>query len=356
MTTAQQHPDPAKIEDLDKLLKVATMITGQTSQQKYIVKEPVKENTQPSKEKTSGKNSRLIWILYIEDNLNDQMILKRTLEKYLEFFFTLITTTNTNDGLKKIEDNDFDLIILDNKLSGMTGIEFLDELKSKNIEINVILLTGQGSERIAVDAMKRGARDYITKDKLDSKDVVEIIRNLAVESILTKLRGREKAEKVVTLFIKSVAMQKKILTSIDARSDHKVSIEELVSQLEKFTESQSIIECPHCGSSTTTSYLECPECGNNQIEKENAFEHFICGCIDFKQKFESGSGLICPNCGKKLIKAGADYRKLESWFKCIKGHLFNNPVLFFKCSNCEKQFNIETANLGKIYQYPISEV
>jgi len=352
----QQRLDHAKfVDDMDKLLKAAAMMTEQT----HLDKETVNKNPQPNSkktyEKTSEKNLKPIRILYIDDNPNDQVILKRSLEKYLEIRFTLMTASNMTEGLKKIEDEDFDLILLDYMLSGMTGIDVLEELRNRNIDINVILLTGQGNERIAVDAMKHGARDYCTKDKLDSKDLADTIRNLAIESVLSRLWSKEKAEKIVALFSKSAILQNSIFTAIDARSDHKVSVDTLISELEKFTQSQSIIECPNCGSSTTTSFLQCPECGNNQIDKENALEHIVCGCIDFEQKFNSGNSLTCPNCGRTLMKDGADYRKLESWFKCSEGHLFNNPILLFKCSNCKNQFSIETANLGKAYQYPISE-
>ncbi len=45
----------------------------------------------------------------------------------------------------------------------MMGIEFLQELRKRNIKKDVIFVTGTGSEKVAVEAMKEGARDYLVK-------------------------------------------------------------------------------------------------------------------------------------------------------------------------------------------------
>ncbi|MBU4491932.1 MAG: response regulator [Euryarchaeota archaeon] len=63
------------------------------------------------------------------------------------------------EGLKRISEKSYDLILVDYRLPGMNGIEFLSKVSG----IPVILLTGMGSEEIAVQALKHGAYDYIIK-------------------------------------------------------------------------------------------------------------------------------------------------------------------------------------------------
>jgi Zn finger protein HypA/HybF involved in hydrogenase expression len=73
-------------------------------------------------------------------------------------------------------------------------------------------------------------------------------------------------------------------------------------------------------------------------------------------EFDKGEGeLICPNCMKRLKQVGVDYKKLESWFRCSNGHLFDNPILSFRCPKCNEDFNIDAANLKKLYWYQITE-
>jgi DNA-binding NtrC family response regulator len=70
------------------------------------------------------------------------------------------------DGLsamEKVEKEHFDAVIADIKMPGLTGIELLEKIKEKHLETEVIIITGYGSINSAVEAMRKGARDYITK-------------------------------------------------------------------------------------------------------------------------------------------------------------------------------------------------
>ncbi|MEW6410161.1 MAG: sigma-54 dependent transcriptional regulator [Nitrospirota bacterium] len=76
------------------------------------------------------------------------------------------TVAGENDGLKawdRIEKEDFDILIGDIKMPGLNGIALLEKVKDKYPNIEVIMITGFGSIGSAVEAMKKGATDYITK-------------------------------------------------------------------------------------------------------------------------------------------------------------------------------------------------
>lgn len=70
---------------------------------------------------------------------------------------------NGLDALKKLEKEAFDILIADIKMPGMDGLTLLDEVKARGLDTEVIIITGFGSIESAVNAMKKGAFDYITK-------------------------------------------------------------------------------------------------------------------------------------------------------------------------------------------------
>jgi len=95
------------------------------------------------------------------------------------------------EGLEKIINNSFDLVLLDIRLPDMNGIDILKKIKIKNKDTCVIIMTGYGTIVNAVDAMKNGAFDFITKpfnEKELSKSVLKALENkkLVQENIALK--------------------------------------------------------------------------------------------------------------------------------------------------------------------------
>jgi two-component system response regulator HydG len=77
--------------------------------------------------------------------------------------YDITTAKNGVEALKKIEASEYDLLIADIKMPGIDGITLLTEVKEKYPEIDVIIITGFGSIESAVNAMAKGAADYVTK-------------------------------------------------------------------------------------------------------------------------------------------------------------------------------------------------
>jgi|SRR5271157_4211760 len=74
--------------------------------------------------------------------------------------------TAVNDGeraLRIVQEQEFDVVILDQKMPGLDGITALKELKKKKPDLEVIILTGHGSYESGISGLQLGAYDYITK-------------------------------------------------------------------------------------------------------------------------------------------------------------------------------------------------
>lgn len=126
--------------------------------------------------KTIRARGKLVVIL-IEDNYDDAEIITRYLERSKEPF-KIEHVVSGREGLEKIEQEYFDVILLDYKLPDMNGLEVLDELQKKNIGTPIIMLTGADDRKIAVDSMKLGASDFIVKSVETYKQLPSIIKNI----------------------------------------------------------------------------------------------------------------------------------------------------------------------------------
>jgi two-component system response regulator AtoC len=75
-----------------------------------------------------------------------------------------VTASDGGDALTSIDGGDaFDVVVTDLAMPGITGLELLEKVRARDAALPVIVITAQGSERSAVDAMKRGAYDYLAK-------------------------------------------------------------------------------------------------------------------------------------------------------------------------------------------------
>jgi DNA-binding NtrC family response regulator len=96
--------------------------------------------------------------------VDDEKAIRRTLKEILEYEkYDIEEAEDGEVGLDKIEKNNYDVIILDIKMPKKDGIEVLTEMQQKGIDTPVIVLSGHGNIETAVEAVKKGAFDYIPK-------------------------------------------------------------------------------------------------------------------------------------------------------------------------------------------------
>ena len=123
-------------------------------------------------------------VLVIDDEESIRGLLERILSKA---GYSVIGAANGQEGLDKLPKENIDIALLDMKMPGMSGMEVLQQLSARWPEICVIMVTAVADVQTAVDAMKRGAYDYITKP-FDQNDLIFKIqgglekRNLRLEN------------------------------------------------------------------------------------------------------------------------------------------------------------------------------
>jgi len=130
--------------------------------------------------------------------VDDEKLMRISLESQLKKEgYDVKSMDNAIDGLKIIKSEEFDVVLTDLRLSGMSGIDFLKEIKKYNQEIIVVIMTAYGTLESAVSAIKEGAYDYIAKPFSTDELIIKFQRalhhkNTAAE--VNRLRKEVQAE------------------------------------------------------------------------------------------------------------------------------------------------------------------
>lgn len=96
--------------------------------------------------------------------VDDEVVFTTNMSKLLTNRGYKVTAVNSGDAaIQELEKNSFDVIILDLKMPGMDGITTLKEIKKLDLFTQTLILTGHGSIDTALDAVRLGAYDYLTK-------------------------------------------------------------------------------------------------------------------------------------------------------------------------------------------------
>ena len=134
--------------------------------------------------------------------IDDEKAIRKTLTEILAFEGHKIEeAADGEEGLKKFSEKNYDVVLCDIKMPKMDGIEFLEKAKQHNADIPIIMISGHGNIDTAVDAVKKGAYDYISKPP-DLNRLLITIRNasekqdLVVETKVLK-RKISKVQEIV---------------------------------------------------------------------------------------------------------------------------------------------------------------
>jgi two-component system, NtrC family, nitrogen regulation response regulator NtrX len=96
--------------------------------------------------------------------IDDEKAIRKTLGEILSYEGYKITeASDGEEGLQLYRDGKFDIVLCDIKMPKMDGIEFLEKARGLNTDVPIIMISGHGNIDTAVDAVKKGAFDYISK-------------------------------------------------------------------------------------------------------------------------------------------------------------------------------------------------
>jgi len=101
--------------------------------------------------------------------------------------YKVTTVFSGDEAIKLVENNDFDVIVLDVQMPGKSGIETLKEIKNIEQLSQVIMLTGHATVKSAIEGMKNGAYDYLMKPT-DTDDLIGMINK--AYKLVTEQRDR----------------------------------------------------------------------------------------------------------------------------------------------------------------------
>src|ERR1035437_5928539 len=108
-------------------------------------------------------------ILLFEDNFGDANLIDEMLEEIADFPYKLINVKTLKEGLSLIKECPFDVILTDLGLPDSDGIDTFLDIHVRNSRIPIIIFTASDDETIGVDAVRRGAQDYLVKGQIDGR-------------------------------------------------------------------------------------------------------------------------------------------------------------------------------------------
>lgn len=116
--------------------------------------------------------------------IDDEKAIRKTLSEILSFEgYKIDEASDGEEGLKKFKDRTYDVILCDIKMPKIDGIEFLQKAAESNPDVPIIMISGHGNIETAVEAVKTGAFDYISKPP-DLNRLLITIRNAMDKSNL----------------------------------------------------------------------------------------------------------------------------------------------------------------------------
>ena len=144
-----------------------------------------------------------IKVLLIEDNPGDARLITEALKEAEDSRFDIVWRETLTDGLDILEEADTDIIVLDLSLPDSAGLDTLDTARKHSEDVPILVLTGLDDKKLSLEAVKRGAQDYLIKEKvhadvlercirhaIDRQELLDQIRASSLTDPLTGLHNR----------------------------------------------------------------------------------------------------------------------------------------------------------------------
>ncbi|MTI89659.1 MAG: sigma-54-dependent Fis family transcriptional regulator [Balneolaceae bacterium] len=125
--------------------------------------------------------------------VDDERAIRNTLTEILEYEdYKVSSANNGQEAIDFVETHIPDLVLLDIKMKGMDGLEVLDQLREKGIDLPVIMISGHGTIELAVEATKKGAYDFLQKPPDLNRLLISVRNALSQGNLAREYRKIEK--------------------------------------------------------------------------------------------------------------------------------------------------------------------
>ncbi|MFN0006356.1 MAG: ATP-binding protein [Planctomycetota bacterium] len=132
----------------------------------------------------AGSDLMRFSMLAVDDNGSDLDVLRRLIRRIPNWEVDLRTSSDPIEALALLRDRSADLVIADYGLGALNGVQLLEQARKSGFEGACIIMTGQGDERVAAEAMRSGASDYLPKADLTLQSLQRAARNAIERSRL----------------------------------------------------------------------------------------------------------------------------------------------------------------------------
>ncbi len=148
--------------------------------------------------------------------IDDEKAIRKTLTEILSFEgYKIEEAADGEEGLKKFKEKTYDLVLCDIKMPKLDGIEFLQKAGEINPDVPIIMISGHGNIETAVEAVKKGAYDYISKPPDLNRLLITIRNAMDKSSLVTETKVLKRRVSKVQEMIGESSPIKKIKDTID---------------------------------------------------------------------------------------------------------------------------------------------
>lgn len=146
-------------------------------------------------QKDSSTNYDSLNILVIDDDKGDRIACQRAVKAAWGDRVTFMQADSGERGLEVIEKHPPNCVLLDYFLPGMNGIEVLQQIRSTKPYLAVVMIDGKGDDKNAVQAMQKGAQDYISKGNITAESIKRVSEN-AIEKMTLQQKVAQQQEEL----------------------------------------------------------------------------------------------------------------------------------------------------------------
>jgi len=115
-------------------------------------------------------------VLLVEDNPGDARLIRIYLAEAGAAAFDLAHADKLAEGIRRAREGDFDVVLLDLSLPDASGLEAVTKMHEAVATCPIVVLTGLNDEAVALEAVRKGAQDYLVKDQISSALLVRAMR------------------------------------------------------------------------------------------------------------------------------------------------------------------------------------